>query len=77
MKGNKHIKFFDKNMKIIDMLESFIQNFGISKNALNRIQFLYNATLLNNLDKNMTLDQFNIRNNSRINVIDQQDVIGA
>ena len=59
------------------MLQSFLQGFGIGKNALSRIQFLYSATLLNGLDINMTLDQFHIRNGSRINVIDMHNVIGA
>jgi len=77
LKGNKHVKRYRKNMKIRDMLEHFVVSFGLSKDALMRIQFLFNATNLYKLDKNMTLNEFNIIDHSRINVIDMYDVIGA
>ena len=75
-KGNSHIRFYNRYMKIHDMLVDFITNMGLNEKALERIQFLYNATLLNNL-KNTTLIQFNINNHSKINVIDIHNVIGA
>ena len=77
MKGNSHIKLYKPNMKIKEMLEDFVIKNGLHTNTLNRIQFLYNATLLNNLPENMTLTQFNIVNNSKINVVDMFNVIGA
>ena len=69
------MRFYNKNMKIRKMLEDFLTKFGLSKNSLDRVQFLYNATIINKLD--MTLSQFNIVNNSKINVIDIHNVIGA
>ena len=75
MKGNNHMRFYNKNMKIREMLEDFLTKFGLSKNSLDRVQFLYNATIINKL--NMKLSQFNIVNNSKINVIDIHNVIGA
>ena len=77
MKGNTHLRQYNKNITIKDMLEDFVKNMGLNTNSLKRIQFLYNATLLNNLPQNMTLTQFNIGDNSRINIIDMFNVIGA
>jgi len=77
MKGNSHIKQYNKFMKIRDMLEDFVISFGLSKDALRRIQFLYNATNLYKLEDNLTLDEFNICDHCRINVVDMFDVIGA
>ena len=77
MKGNSHIKQYNKFMKIRDMLEDFIISFGLSKDALRRIQFLYNATNLYKLDENLSLEEFNICDHCKINVIDMFDVIGA
>ena len=77
MKGNSHIKQYNKFMKIRDMLEDFVISFGLSKDALRRIQFLYNATNLYKLDENLSLEEFNICDHCRINVIDMFDVIGA
>ena len=77
MKGNQHIRSFNQNDKIIDVLESFLTSVGVSKNALSKIHFLYNATNINNLNKNMTLNNFNIKNNAVLNVIDINNIIGA
>ena len=77
MKGNSHVKKYYRFMKISDMLESFITSFGLSKDALKRVHFLYNATNLAKLDKNLKLNEFNIVDHSKINVIDMYDVIGA
>ena len=77
MKGNSHIKQYNKFMKIRDMLEDFVISFGLSKDALRRIQFLYNATNLYKLEENLSLDEFNICDHCRINVVDMFDVIGA
>ena len=77
LKGNKHSKLYNKNKKIHDMLKDFVTSFGLNEKSLERIQFLYNATLLNKLPKDMTLSKFHINNNSKINVIDMFDVIGA
>ena len=77
MKGNNHIKRYNKKDKIKNVLKSFVQSFGLTENALTKINFLYNATNLNNLRDDMTLEEFNVVNNSRINVIDINDIIGA
>ena len=77
MKGNKHSRKFLKNEKINVALKKFLISVGLNENALNKIQFLCNATNLNTLDKNMTLQQFNITNNTKINVIDRNNIIGA
>ena len=77
LKGNKHIKRYNKKDKIKNVLKSFVQSFGLTENALTKINFLYNATNLNNLRDDMTLEEFNVVNNSRINVIDINDIIGA
>ena len=77
MKGNSHLRQYNKNITIKEMLEDFVKNMGLNINSLKRIQFLYNATLLNNLPNNLTLTQFNIMNNSKINVIDMFNIIGA
>ena len=77
MKGNSHVKTYYRFMKISDMLESFITSFGLSKDALKRVHFLFNATNLSKLDKNLKLNEFNIVDHSKINVIDMYDVIGA
>ena len=77
MKGNKHIRVFNKNDKIKDALESFLASVGVNKNALTQIKFLYNAINLNNLDKDITLNDFNIKDLSSINVIDRNNIIGA
>jgi hypothetical protein len=77
MKGNSHVKVYNRFMKIRDMLENFVVSFGLSKDALKRIQFLFNATNLYKLGENMKLNEFNIGDHCRINVIDMFDVIGA
>ena len=77
LKGNNHIKRYNKKDKIKNVLKSFVQSFGLTENALTKINFLYNATNLNNLRDDITLEEFNVVNNSRINVIDINDIIGA
>ena len=77
MQGNKHTKTFKKNEKIRYVLEQFVESFGLSTNTLKKIYFLFNATNLNNLEKHKTLEDFHIVNNSRINVIDLKNIIGA
>jgi len=77
MRGSKHSRTYNPNDKIIDALESFLMSVGVSKNALSKICFLYNATNLNNLDKKMTLNDFKIRDNAKINVTDLHNIIGA
>ena len=77
MKGNKHIRQYYTYEKIISVLEKFVISVGLSKDALKKITFLFNATNLNTLGKDITLAEFNVKNNSRINVIDISNVIGA
>ena len=77
MKGNSHVKKYNKYMKIRDMLENFVISFGLSKDSLKRIQFLFNATNLYKLGENIRLNEFNIVDHCRINVVDMFDVIGA
>ena len=77
MKGNKHIRQYYSYEKIKSVLEKFVISVGLSKDALKKITFLFNATNLNTLSKDITLDEFNIKNNSRVNVIDISNVIGA
>ena len=77
MKGNKHIRQYYTYETINSVLEKFVISVGLSKDALTKITFLFNATNLNTLGKSMTLSEFNVKNNSRINVIDISDVIGA
>ena len=77
MKGNKHIRQYYTYEKINSVLEKFVISVGLSKDALKKITFLFNATNLNTLSKDITLEEFNIKNNSRVNVIDISNVIGA
>ncbi len=77
MRGTRHLRSYNPNDKIIDALESFLMSVGVSKNALSKICFLYNAANLNNLDKKMTLKDFKIRDNAKINVTDLNNIIGA
>ena len=77
MKGNKHIRKYNKNEEINSVLQKFVESFGLNKNALKKIYFLYNATNLNNLKENITLKDANLINNSRINIIDINNIIGA
>ena len=77
MRGNRHNKKYNKHMKIRDMLEDFVLSFGLTKDALRRVQFLYNATNLIKLDKNKTLSQFHMTDHCKVNVIDLYNVIGA
>ena len=77
MKGNNHIRKYNKNEEIGSVLKKFIEGFGLSKNALKKIHFLFNASNLNNLKENTTLKDANLVNNSRINVIDINNIIGA
>ena len=77
MKGNKHNRKYNQNDKIRNVLENFLEGFGLPKNALKEIQFLYNAVNLNNLNENVTLKDFNIKDFARINIIDMKNIIGA
>ena len=77
MKGHTHNRKYNKNGKIRDILESFLEGFGLPKSALKEIHFLYNAANLNNLKENVTLKQFNIVNFARINIIDMKNIIAA
>ena len=77
LKGNKHCRVYNKDMKIKEMLKNFVLNVGLTEKALERIQFIFNATLLNNLKEDLTLTQFHIKNQSIIHIIDMQDIIGA
>ena len=77
MKGHTHNRKYNKNEKIRDIFESFLKEFGLPKNALKEIHFLYNAVNLNNLKENVTLKQFNIVNFARINIIDMKNIIAA
>ena len=77
MQGNKHTRTFNKNDKIRYVLEQFVESFGLGTNTLKNIYFLFNATNLNNLEKNKTLEDLRIVNNTRINVIDLKNIIGA
>ena len=77
MKGNKHIRKYNKNEEINSVLQKFVEGFGLNKNALKKIYFLYNAANLNSLKENTTLKDANLINNSRINVIDINNIIGA
>jgi hypothetical protein len=77
MKGNKHNRKYNQNDKIRNVLENFLEGFGLPKNALKEIQFLYNAVNLNNLNENVILKDFNIKDFARINIIDMKNIIGA
>lgn len=77
MKGNRHIRKYDQNDKIINVLENFLKEFGLPKNALKEIQFLYNAVNLNNLEENITLKEYGVKNSARINIIDMKNIIAA
>ena len=77
MKGNKHNRKYNQNDKIRNVLENFLEGFGLPKNALKEIQFLYNAVNLNNVKEDVTLKQFNIVNSARINIVDMKNIIGA
>ena len=76
-RGTNHQRAYNENDKITDVIDNFLMSVGVSKNAKNKICFLFNAANLNNLDKNKTLKDFKIRNNSKINVTDLNNIIGA
>ena len=77
MKGHSHNRKYNQNEKIRDVLENFLEGFGLPKNALKEIQFLYNAVNLNNVKEDVTLKQFNIVNSARINIVDMKNIIAA
>ena len=77
MKGNRHIRMFNKNEEIKSVLEKFLEGFGLNRNALKKIHFLFNASNLNNLKENTTLKDVNLINHSKVNVIDINNIIGA
>ena len=78
MKGNTHNRCFNKNDTIQQMLLKFIKSLGLLEKHIDNIYFLFNATNLNTLsNKNQTLEQFGIRNGSRVTIIDLKDIIGA
>ena len=76
--GNKHTRCFNKNETIQQMLLKFIKSQGLMEKHLDNIYFLFNAINLNTLNnKNLTLEQFGIRNNARVTIIDLKNIIGA
>ena len=77
MQGNKHFRTYKKTDTLKYLLEAFVTSLGLSTNTLKEIYFLYNATNLNNLRQSKTLNELRIGNNSRINVIDINNIIGA
>ena len=77
MKGNRHNRKCNQNDTIKNVLENFLEGFGLPKTALKEIIFLNNAINLNNLEDNITLKQFRILNNSKINIVDMKNIIGA
>ena len=77
MQGNKHSKSFKKTDTIKYMLESFVKSFGLSTNVLKKIYFLHNAVNLNSINQMKTLEQIKIKNFSKVNVIDINNIIGA
>ena len=77
MKGNKHLKNYKKNETIKNVLEKFIKDLDIHVNTLKEIYFLFNATNLNNVNPNKTIEDLYIRNFTRINVIDMKNIIGS
>ena len=78
MKGNIHNRAFNKTDTIQQMLLKFIKSQGLMEKHLDNIYFLFNAINLNTLNnKNLTLEQFGIRNNARVTIIDLKNIIGA
>ena len=78
MKGNIHNRAFNKTDTIQQMLSKFIKSLGLLEKHLDNIYFLFNAINLNTLNnKNLTLEQFGIRNNARVTIIDLKNIIGA
>ena len=77
MQGNRHIRKFKADDKIGDVLEKFVQSFGLLTKSLESIYFLHNAVNLNNLNQQKTLKELHITNASRINVIDMKNIIGS
>ena len=77
MKGNKHIKNFKNGDTIRIVLEKFVKSLDIHVNTLKEIYFLFNATNLNNINPDKTINELGIRNFTRINVIDMKNIIGS
>ena len=77
MQGNKHVRTYKKTDTLKDVLEGFVSSLGLSKNTLKEIYFLFNATNLNNLRQSKTLKELKIIDQSRINVVDLNNIIGA
>ncbi len=75
--GNRHARRYKKNEKIYDVLNKFLSSVGLNENALSQIHFLFNAANLINFNKDKTLQQIGIFNNSKINVVDINNIIGA
>ena len=77
MQGNKLMRAYKKTDTLKHALEGFVESMGLSKNTLKEIYFLFNATNLNNLRQSKTLKELKIVDNTRINVIDRNNIIGA
>ena len=77
MKSNRHARTYRKTEKISDILNKFLESVGLNENALGQIQFIFNATNLNHINKDVTLQQFKVKNNSIIYIVDRKNIIGA
>ena len=77
LKRNRHSRSYKKSEKIIDVLKKFLNSVGLSENALGEIEFIFNATNLNNVKKDVTLRDSRIKNNSIIYLVDKNNIIGA
>ena len=76
--GNIHNKAFNKTDTIQQMLSKFIKSQGLLEKHLENIYFLFNATNLNTIsNKNQTLEQFGIKDGSKITILDKKNIIGA
>ena len=77
MKSNRHSRSYKKTEKIRDVLNKFLISVGLNENALKEIQFIFNATNLNHVNKDVTLQQCKVKNNSIIHIVDRGNIIGA
>jgi hypothetical protein len=77
MRSNRHARVYKKSQKVNDILIGFLKSVGLNENALGKIQFIFNATNLNHVNKDVTLQQCEVKNNSIIYVVDRTNVIGA
>ena len=77
MRGNKHIRQFNKTDTIKQMLVKFLESLGLKEYHLTKIYFLFNATNLLHVNQNLTIEKFGIKDKSNITMIDLNNIIGA